>query len=345
MTTSERSAILSSGKLTGLKGGKDWHLTQFKKLRTSSRGVLLPAIEEHMLRKHVANDDEHRDRLHIHPSEMSKSDWCPRNSWYRLKGYPMGEPEKFSFYMENIFEEGHDIHHKWQMRLWDMGVLVGMFGCYVCEQGWFGVSPKECRHCGSALLYYNEVPLYREDLRIIGHADGEVLGNEDYPVGTGLIEVKSVSLGTLRFEAPDLHKEFEDGLRIDKLWDKIKRPFPSHLKQGMLYLYLRGLTRMTYIYEWKPSQVTKEFTLTYDADVVEPLIASCKDVVAHLDGDEPPARPGWALASESKGCKGCPFIGACWNGERHEPHSAATEQQHVGENRGRLIRRRPPPRG
>lgn len=305
-------------------------------------GVLLPAIEEHLKRKRAQGDDEHRDMVHIHPSEACKPEWCPRASWYRIKGHKGAEEKAISMFMENIFEEGHDVHHKWQSRLWEMGLLAGMWGCYSCQLGWFGTSPHECPHCGSHLLYYNEVPLFREDLQLIGHADGEVRPNEDYPdVLPGLIEIKSVSLGTLRFEAPELYKKHQEGeLRLDKVWSEIRRPFASHVRQAQLYMHCRGLQRIYVLYEWKPTQAVKEFELPYDVDLIADILDGCKDVVSHLSADEPPKRPGWALASEHKNCKACPYHGLCWTGEGHGTRDEA-QPSGVGENRGRRIRRRP----
>ncbi len=224
---SQRQAKLGEGL------GEGRWAKQYKDLRKRrSIGVLLPAIEEYMLRKHADGDDSGRDTKHLHPSEMAKADWCPRSSWFRMKGYaPEPTAEKsFSFFMENIWENGHDIHTKWQHRLWEMGVLTGAFGCYHCEHGWYAVAPKVCPKCDSALLYYNEVPLFDDELLIIGHADGEVTGNDDYPIGRGLIELKSIAPGTLRIEDPKLYKQYQDGLRIDKLWGEIKRPCPSHVR-------------------------------------------------------------------------------------------------------------------
>lgn len=331
-------AKLSSGALVGIEGG--WANAQFTKIQ-KARGVLLPAIEEHLLRKRVSGeDDEGRDTIHIHPSESCKADWCPRASWYRISGYP-GVDEKFSMFMENIFEEGHDIHHKWQNRLWEMGLLAGLWGCYVCKEGWYGVSPRVCPFCDSALLYYNEVPLYREDLRVIGHADGEVVPNEEFPIEPGLIEIKSISLGTLRFEKPELFKRHQNGdLRLDKVWQEIRRPMPSHVLQAQMYMHLRGRRRMYMLYEWKPTQAVKEFVLPYDYDLIADIVESCKLVVEHIELGTPPKRPGWALASEHKNCKACPYQAACWNGESREGESKGPTV-HVGENRGRRIRRRP----
>ena len=81
-----------------------------------------------------------------------------------------------------------------------------------------------------------------------------------------LLEIKSVGLNTLRFEAPELYERYENNETIDKIWMDIGRPFPSHMRQGLLYLYMaiRGSnadvpvpTQIVFIYEWKPRQLVK----------------------------------------------------------------------------------------
>jgi hypothetical protein len=52
-----------------------------------------PLIEE--LRQYmidaVDTRNKPRDTEHIHPSEISKSDWCPRQTYYRISGVPHDE--------------------------------------------------------------------------------------------------------------------------------------------------------------------------------------------------------------------------------------------------------------
>ena len=46
---------------------------------------------------------------------VAKSEWCWRHDYYRIRGYPVdAKSQNPSFHMENVFEEGHEIHHKWQ---------------------------------------------------------------------------------------------------------------------------------------------------------------------------------------------------------------------------------------
>ena len=83
---------------------------------------LIGEVERYILKKPRSN----RNTTVLHPSEIIKPDWCHRYSYYLLNG---GEPktEKPSLRLQNIFDEGHAIHVKWQNRLAEMGVLYGMW--------------------------------------------------------------------------------------------------------------------------------------------------------------------------------------------------------------------------
>ena len=92
------------------------------------------------------------------------------------------------------------------------------------------------------MLKYDEVPLRDEKLHMVGHADG--IDSEDVAV----IEIKSVGVNTLRFEAPQLIKDHSYKVNIngrnrefidyDGLWDSIRVPFPSHIRQAHLYSHM-----------------------------------------------------------------------------------------------------------
>jgi len=98
----------------------------FKKELQSS-GLLLPIIKAQAVKaSHERNKG--RDTLHLHPSELCKTNWCPRSSWYTMTGVPK-PPEEFRFQTLNIFAEGNAIHNKYQSWLADAGVLCGDWIC------------------------------------------------------------------------------------------------------------------------------------------------------------------------------------------------------------------------
>jgi hypothetical protein len=228
--------------------------------------VILGDIQKHML----VREEAPRDQTRLHPSEMCKSDWCPRQSFYRISGdYPTPADDDRSHVLENIFDEGHAIHDKWQGRLRKMGKLRGVWRCHQCGERWEDTSPVACPKCSAAedCVEYREVPLRDEKHGIIGHADGDIVmggPEEDDP----LLEIKSIGQGTVRHENPGLLYDYTttsvDGktvVDLDGLWSSIKRPFPSHLRQAMLYLFIKGRKRMVFIYECKWNQQMKEFVV------------------------------------------------------------------------------------
>jgi hypothetical protein len=279
--------------------------------------LVLGKIQKHMLSREAGP----RDMTRLHPSEMCKTDWCPRQSYYRVSGEHeelVKETER-SYVLENIFDEGHAVHDKYQQRLWSMGLLRGFFKCYACDTKWEDISPTCCVYCGASrqCLSYKEVPLSDEVHGIIGHADGDIdLGGpaEDDP----LLEVKTIGVGTVRHENPGLLYDYTldvDGksvVDLDGMWQSIKRPFPSHIRQGMLYLAIKGRKRMVFIYECKWNQQTKEFVLRFRPEIVEPLLDLALDVQHALKVHRPPARPGWA-DPDNDTCMKCVFRDVCYD--------------------------------
>lgn len=264
---------------------------------------LLGDVQRHMLREQQKDDG--RNPGVIHPSEMAKSDWCPLSTYRRIlwhrEGKEIPQSAEIAFGLENVFDEGHDIHNKWHTRLWKMGVLRGIWRCLHCNMHWEATSPKKCGRptCGSKAITYVEVPIFGDEWLIGGHADGEY-DNHKKAGGMPLIEIKSVGLGTLRFEEPSLlqkysHKCDDLGKSIydlEGLWSDIRRPFPSHLRQGNIYLHCNGNDRMVYIYEFKANQQVKEFVVKANPKVVEPLIDICLDIKFALEsGGTPPPCP------------------------------------------------------
>jgi hypothetical protein len=293
-----------------VKSDSPWYLKNYKESLTKS-GRIIPKVEVALAKK-SADRNSTRDTQHLHPSELSKKLWCPRSSWYQITGAPKAA-ESFSLQRLNVFEEGHSIHHKWQQWLWDAGLLVGRWYCVDCESTWFAKSPSLCFSCGSTRLKYREVPLRDDEHRIIGHADGEIEDSR----GRALIEIKSVGVGTVRFEKPSLFADYQIGkLTIDDVWKNIKSPFMSHIRQGQLYMHCRKVDSIVFIYEWKPTQAVKEFEVKYNADIVEPILAGCKTVMHHLELNVAPDKPAWATSRSCEGCKFCLFKKECYASDK-----------------------------
>lgn len=232
----------------------------------------------------------------LHPSEMSHPDWCIRDNYHRMVGSGV-EAAPVGMRLANIFAEGHAIHHKWQKWIRGMGNLYGVWQCGDCLNKWWGTSPQACPTCKGLHVAYSEVPLISDPkYRIAGHADGWVTG-----LGKPfLIELKSIGVGTFRMEDPQLLMANDNDL--DKAWKSLRRPFPSHRRQGQIYLTLlhqmqdRGVLEVdeipeeiVFVYELKSNQDFKEFTMSWDYDSVEELFDLALDIDWAIKQGEPPA--------------------------------------------------------
>ena len=311
----DRAAVnraLEKGK--GLGTGidkKNWHLEKLKHT-IQQPGIILPYLERALLKRAVDNASD-RDQSFLHASEMAKNDWCERSSWYRIMKFPIEKDDKYSFNLQRIFEEGHDIHNKFQTWAWDAGILEGVWKCLIpwCRHGWYGISPHECPQCGYDLIEYKEVPLYNEKYHIIGHADG-IINIDGW---RALWEIKSLGARTLQFENPNLYKQYEDGeITLNDMWVRTRTPLPSHRRQGILYSTLTGITKVHYIYEWKPNQQVKEFQTVVRHGDADDLLARALSVAQGLERKLPPTRPQWASPTHNV-CNKCPYQNECWTGE------------------------------
>ena len=259
----------------------------------------------------------------IHPSEMAKADWCPRSTWYRLKNEPVSDVRKrHGYQMENIFDEGHTIHDKWQRRLWDMGLLEGMWLCQLCGNYWWGTAPSKCPEwdceAGKDVIKYVEVPIDGEDKYLIS-------GREDGKVGNMLVEIKSIGMGTLRMESPKLLSQHTvpgpSGKKIydlDGLWKGLTQPLPSHLRQTMIYASIAnemmgmGIERVVFLYEYKSNQDVKEFSVPVRSTLSAPLLDSALAIKYALENNTEVPRPE-GFMKEKKPCTECPWQSKCWS--------------------------------
>lgn len=286
----------------------------------------------------------------IHPSELAGNDWCPRAAFYRISRGPI-EGEKHRFQTQVIFEEGHEYHRKWQMWAWDLGVLRGRFNCAACmpsSETFDATSPAACPKCGASrrALDYREVPLKAESHLITGSSDGDLDEGGD-PEDEPLIEIKSIGIGTIRMEAPGLIRkhtykvELENGktktlLDQEGLWRDIRRPLPSHLRQGLIYCWVLGRRSIVFVYEFKPDGRSKEFHVKADFKYIEDLLDECLDVKHALDtGNPPPCKQG------KQRCAICSAYEESSDVEESEPEEEPRSRSQEGASRGRkkVVRR------
>lgn len=262
----------------------------------STPGKVLPLVKEGMLKDFAAGSDRRWDI--IHPSELShQATFCPRSVYLRITEGPLA-PEGFDFGLQNIFDEGHNIHAKWQRRLRNYTPLFGNWECLVCGVVERAVQePDPAELCGyidgcelGHIWEYKEITLDAEaEALLVGHADGGF--NET------LVEFKSVGEGTVRIEDPDAYAAANGDLK--ELWKGVTRPFKTHLNQGDIYLWIcqqRGLpfNEISFVYESKWNQQIKEFIVPFNMERSMKLIdqaVAIKYAVEHRE--EPDCRfPG-----------------------------------------------------
>lgn len=245
---------------------------------------LLGDIDRHLLTKAPGD----RSTTVIHPSEIIKNDFCRRGSYFLLSGHKKIATNP-NLRLQNIFDEGHYIHAKWQRWFQEMGVIHGKFKCQVCDSITFGTSPKECEVCQAPWykLIYDEVTMIDDSLRIKGHTDGWIKGIGD----DTLIEIKSIGPGTIRSEAPSLMMEADGDFM--KAWGKVKKPFGPHILQGQMYLELmqrmgNDVNEIVFIYELKADQSYKEFSVKRDFEIVRHVFDRAKLVVDAVEAGVAP---------------------------------------------------------
>jgi hypothetical protein len=242
---------------------------------------VLGSVERYLLSK---PRDESRRTDVLHPSEMAGDDWCYRASYYQLLGHAPVAKRKASLTLLSVFEEGHAIHAKWQRWFYEMGVMYGKWYCKDCEEMFWGGSD-----CHEGPLEYREVPLFYEPLRIFGHSDGWLVGLGE-PL---MLEVKSVGMGTLRWEAPELLIEHDNN--FEAAWKALKAPFRKHITQVQIYMKLAELLgyenvpqEAVLIYEAKPNQEAKEFVVPKSDFGITELFEAAEMIVKAVNDKVPP---------------------------------------------------------
>jgi hypothetical protein len=241
---------------------------------------VIGSVERHVLAKPT---DQSRRTDVLHPSEMASPDWCYRASYFQLLGHSPVAKRNMSLRLYSVFEEGHYIHAKWQKWLQEMGTLYGKWHCEECGEMFWGGSD-----CHEGPLTYREVPLFYAPLRISGHSDGWLV-NLGEPL---MLEIKSVGMGTIRWEAPEMLAEYDGD--FDKIWKALKAPFMKHITQVQIYMKLAELLQLenhpqeaVIIYENKATQEVKEFVIPKSDFGIEHLFEAAKNIVAAVDSQTP----------------------------------------------------------
>jgi CRISPR/Cas system-associated exonuclease Cas4 (RecB family) len=263
---------------------------------------LLNDISRHVL-KRAAQPTSHRaDR--IYPSEVVKPFWCMRATYLRIVNGRV--PETTNFRRENIFEEGNRSHEKWQQWLTEMRRLEGEWLCLACGNQFYDRGPEHCSRCHNTNIRYKELRLGAPSLMLSGRCDGYLPGDNC------LIEIKTMGLGGLRYENPGFVARYEvetpkgTVVDLDRLWKEFRRPLPSAVLQGNLYLHLArfyaglDVDRIVFIYDFKASQDVKCFTIPYNAEKAEALIGRVQEMVNAVTSRSLPP-----CSVSENGCRDC----------------------------------------
>ena len=258
---------------------------------------VIGSVERHLLSK---PKDKTRRTDMMHPSDMVGKDWCYRASYFHLLGYDPISTRVSSLRLEAVFQEGHDIHAKWQKWFKEMGVLQGKWYCHECEEIFWGMPD-----CHDGPLSYREVPFFNEEYKIVGHSDGWLVGLGD-PL---MLEIKSIGEGTLRWECPELFAD--NNYDFNKTWREINAPFQKHIDQVQMYMKLAELqgyenvpNEAVIIYEAKPNQEVKEFIVPRSEWGISHLFDAAKMVVDSVKAATPPD-----CNITSEGCARCkPYV-------------------------------------
>lgn len=261
-------------------------------------------IQRHVLAKAAKPNGRRIDC--IHPSEAVKKDWCIRANFYRIVTNTAHNPQQTTFRRENVFQEGHNTHSKWQQWLTEMGKLEGDWRCDSCGEMWYENAPDNCPECGSRWFTYEELRLTHDDLRISGRTDGYI------PDEGMLLEIKTLGLGSLQYENPSFlaaYQQYAEGkqwVALDALWRDFRSPLRSARRQGNFYIWLAqqmgiNVDRILFIYDFKPTQEAKSFLVEYQPKVIADILENCERIAAAVSHDEPPA----CNVGESNGCASC----------------------------------------
>ena len=314
-------------KITRQKLAAKSDLRRFVESNTRETVVTGP-VERMLLTR--APEDRRSDVLH--PSELSKNGSCDLAIYYRVLGMPVlsGESEKPSFQLQRIFDQGTEIHLKWQGYLTECGLLEGTWECRSCHERFWALAPKVCPDCLFPAPAYCEVPFDAYDSHLImGHADGKI--------GRRILEIKSIGIGTIRIEAPGLLAQHSYRTRLldeegelteteklfvdwDGLWKSIKRPLNSHQRQAHLYTALAKMQGIdvdgvVFLYESKWNQSAKEFVVPYNPKIAEPLLERALDLKYAVEKVKPPRCP-------HGGCSDC----RKYEPEHNEEHRAESDE-------------------
>jgi hypothetical protein len=247
---------------------------------TMKQTGLTKRIDQYMLTKEDREDTTDRKNETNSPSS---SGGCSRANYYQRSGM---KKETVEPRVQRIFENGHDMHERYQKLLLEMGDLL-----------------------------MDEVPLHNEEYEIQGHTDGILCMSGKPKLEVEILELKSINgrgftalkdspkvehiqqSHTYMFTAEELRKHLretyptladfkksklkrikkyrklyqhlQDGKRYTRA-EKIQFKVNQHLKMDeILYNVKRPIRKAIIFYENKDTQETKDFVVEYDKTIMD----------------------------------------------------------------------------
>ena len=81
---------------------------------------------------------------------------------------------------------------------------------------------------------------------------------------------------------------------VDGIWRDFHRPLASHVRQGNLYLWMAKemgmpFNKISFIYEFKSNQRSKEFLIPFSQEIVQPMLDTANAVLEALAKGNAPA--------------------------------------------------------
>jgi hypothetical protein len=232
--------------------------TIISSLKEHSLGTLVPLVDRKLLERNQMYTEIEE---WLHPSSIPTLETiCPRALFFDkftpIEKYPKKLLlDDFSPRTYRIFDNGHAVHRRWQMYLIEAGVIDPAI-----RKGW-------------------EVPVFSEELGVIGHADGIAYpdAKNDCIVrrldgGSPLLTDEGFQVADSKGGAVNWSPAGEPVLveiksMRDDQWRWLIEPLPSHTVQTTCYMALLDLRSCVTIYESKDTQQVKEYHRGFRPDL------------------------------------------------------------------------------
>ena len=269
-----------------------------------------------------AKDEDRRWDINS-PSSAGR---CPRGIIFSRLGYER-DANAVSPRLRRIFDNGTGVHERLQKYMLDCGILlmdeVPVFNDPLQIQG------------------------HTDGLLDLGRGEGGILEIKSINSAgfNKLVDAKDehklqaqIYLYCLERRRKILKKRYKNEEALEKYLNSVKykrfiRKHYSHLKGGshysadekfqfklechkkadrLVYKLRKPITKMIFLYENKDTQDHKEFTVQYDADLMEDLKDTYREINSFVEDEEIPARPEEATSKSCTYCRFCNFKLECW---------------------------------